>query len=195
MTQALAADFTQAARRYLEAVDAREAGSAEDFLLALHPLLCELTFRASVLPDVELEDDDGEEDERQDAPAPGGSSRWFAMWEPLYDSLKDFLGSYNLHWEVFDPIELGHDDPMRRSLADDLAHIYCDLTEALALAPPADGDVPVDVIWQWRFDFFSTWGHSAVDAIRAIHAYISYHQLGEEDTADEVDDDNLREGA
>jgi hypothetical protein len=158
-------EFADVARRYRRAIDEHADKSPEDFLLALHPLLCELLFRASVLPDLES---DGE------LPR----DHW-SGWERLFESLRAFLGRLDRNWVVFDAVERDADDPMESSLADDLADIYRDLGAGLDAAPEPPQPIPVMVIWNWRFAFYSHWGHHAIDAVRAIHALIGYHNMND----------------
>jgi len=181
------AELAAVARRYLQAIDSREGKSPQDFLISLHPLLCELTYRASLLPDLDLEDDEDEVNERADVAVADtlSSDEWVETWRPLYHSLQDFLGTYDLYWSLFDPVEPPDDAPYQGSLADDLAEIYCDLTSALICMAQIEGQIPVEVLWDWRFDFFSHWGEHAINATRTIHALMSYHDLGEVDDEDE----------
>jgi hypothetical protein len=181
VTQALTAEFIEAARRYVAQVDAREGSSPQRFLLALQPLLCELVFRASVLPDVELPDDECEDTGcKWDSDEINKSTdRRLQIYGPLHASLEAFLGEYDLYWKVWDPVELAKDDPMRWGLSDDVAETYCDLREALAQVPPAGQQLPDDVLWDWRFSFSIHWGQHAIDAIRTIYAYVAHHDLGE----------------
>jgi hypothetical protein len=169
-----AVEFVAAARRFVAVVDGREGMSAEEFLLTLHPLLAELTFRASVLPDVWSDHDSPEDRMTHDD------------WSRLFRSLSDYLGDRDVYWQVFDPVELGGDDPMRGFLADDLADIYRDLKPGLEAVAERRGRIPKFVVWEWRFGFFSHWGHHAINAMRTIHALISYHELGEEEDVDEA---------
>lgn len=77
------------------------------------------------------------------------------------------------------------DDPMIGTLADGLAAISCDLSPGLQAVFECRGGVLYSVIWQWRFDFFSHWGHHAIDAIQTIHSLIAHHGWSEEDNGEE----------
>ena len=173
--QRVASEFADIARRYRAAIDAREGQPVDDFLLGLHPLLCELIYRASALPDLETE---GEGELPKDRMT-------HLQWKRLYESLSAFLGKYNLYWQVFDPVELCDDDPMYGTLADDLADIYRDVGECLKTAFDPESPIPTIVIWSWRFQFFSHWGFHALGAARTVHAQIGYHHLDDPELRDE----------
>lgn len=180
-TQSAAREFLDVASRYRSAIDDRAGKPAEEFLLALHPLLCELLFRASMLP--EVWNDDEEEDGGADLPAPrtGADPHEVflsgAAWKRLFESLRALLGRLDLYWEVFDPGELSTDDPMYSSLADDLTDIYSDLGDGLQRVPEPPQPIPEELIWNWRFTFYSHWGQHLLDALRAIHAMIGHHDM------------------
>ena len=166
--QQLGVEFAQTADRYCEMVQGREGNSAEELLRALHTLIPELYFRASLLPELEPES------EQLLPPAMTDEE-----WQQLYRALGTTLGNYNSYWEVFDPIEVTRRDPIRTSLADDLADIYRDLKGGLIAATAANGSIPTDVIWHWRYRFTSHWGQHAMSAMRAIHSHMFMHDLAE----------------
>jgi hypothetical protein len=182
--QALAAEFANVARRYLAVIDGRDGQSPEDFLVALHPLLCELTYRAAMLPDVEPEAERPTEDRMTQV-----------EWNRLFQSLEALLGKYNLYWHVFDPVELDKDDPIYGGLADDLADIYWDVAAGLEPAAGSAEHIPAHVIWTWRFQFYSHWGFHALEATRAIHCHIGYHELDDSVLYGDDDEGDEEEGA
>jgi hypothetical protein len=179
VTQAAAREFLDVALRYRSAIDDRAGKSAEEFLLALYPILCELLFRASMLPEVWEEEDDADElpTTRPTGADPREVFLSSAAWQRLFESLKALLGRLDLYWEVFDPGELSTDDPMHGSLADDLADIYSDLGKGLEQVPDPPKSIPEQDIWNWRFTFYSHWGHHLLDTLRAIHAMIGHHDM------------------
>ncbi len=62
---------------------------------------------------------------------------------------------------VFDPWE--DKDVVEASLADDIADIYQDLKDVLAVS---GGKAKA---WDWRFQFDQHWGQHAIQALYAIH--------------------------
>ena len=49
----------------------------------------------------------------------------------------------------------------------------------------ADGDLRRAIVWEWRFSYENHWGRHAIGAMRAIHALLYLHRIGEEDGEDE----------
>ena len=146
-------DFRSVATRYVALID--EAEDCEQLLAGLASLLPVLYSTAVGLPDVEPETDDG--------PVP--ESR-FEDWQLVRGRLDRLLGDGDLYWAI-DPSGTGEQQPAAGSLSDDLADIYLDVNEGLALL--AAGGSEVDAVWEWRFSFWSHWGTHAADAIRVIH--------------------------
>jgi len=72
--------------------------------------------------------------------------------------------------EIFSPLMLPPEAPVVGDLADDIADIYRDVANGLALY---DAGCVDDAIWQWGFSFQSHWGEHASSAIRALHCYLS----------------------
>ena len=68
------------------------------------------------------------------------------------------------------------DDPelLTGSLADDLTGVYLDLKSGLDQL--RSGVPNRDVIWEWRFTFWSHWGEHAVNALRIIHARLAVEE-------------------
>jgi hypothetical protein len=63
------------------------------------------------------------------------------------------------------------DEAVMLPLADDLADIHRDLTHGLRAL--ADGAAHEDVVWEWRFGFYSHWGRHATEALRVLHARLA----------------------
>lgn len=161
-TQQAATVFADAARRYVALIDSRGALVADRLLLDIHPLLCELAYRASMLPDLEWEGGFIED--------PMTSDQWYA----LFESLGEALGGLDGYWEVFDPVAPSDEDPITRDLSDDLADVYRDVSVGL---DSVGEHIPDAVIGTWRFSFRSHWGMHAISAMRVIQTRIAYHEL------------------
>ena len=153
--------------RFVALVDDHRKRPADELLVALYPVVCELIYRAALLPDVEPETH-GLVAERMS----------HAEWVNLFRSLEGTLGRHNVYWLVFDPYEHEDENLITGTLADDLADIYRDLD---LLQVRSAQNVSNDVVWQWRFGFYEHWGHHAVDVVRATQALIAYHGLGDDE--------------
>jgi hypothetical protein len=170
VAQVRAEEFAEVARRYVAFIDARADQTAETLLLGALPLLCELTFRASVLPD--LDADNPWQDEVRIS---------LVDWNRLYRAIGEQLGEFNLYWDS-DPFEA--DEPgtaHQASLADDLADVYRDVSDGL---PPDGTAASPGTVWRWRFTFHSHWGEHALRAARAVQMRIFNDELGEDEDDD-----------
>jgi hypothetical protein len=85
-------------------------------------------------------------------------------WRELYHRLQHKLGDADLYWMVFDATK--DREAIRGSLADDIADVYRDLKDGLAVM--AAGSIS-EAAWHWRLHFDSHWGLHAMNALKAIH--------------------------
>jgi hypothetical protein len=148
--------FRDVARQFCGVIDSARNMNRDDLGLKVYTLLPALISGAIALPSVES----------SHSKVKAIKAQKQAQWGELYSLLEDILGDWNPYYEVFDPTK--DREAIFGSLADDLADIYRDLKEGLVvhdagLAPPHD------IIWEWRFGFYSHWGHHAIDALRALH--------------------------
>ena len=79
------------------------------------------------------------------------------------------------YFNVSDPYDEANHEPVRMSLADDLADIYRDVKNGLLAEQAVAAARPNDVLWTWRFDFESHWATHAADALRALQAALLVH--------------------
>jgi len=91
-------------------------------------------------------------------------------YKHLCQRLELKLGKSNAYWTVFDPPD--RNSLAEETLSDDIADIYLDLKNAIALQLSEIG--PDDLVWQWRFDFRNHWGRHAVSALTALHHAIAW---------------------
>jgi hypothetical protein len=168
--------FLTLARRYCETVETREPDDPVSFLRNVQPLLAGLCHAALLLPGLdEIDLPNGGEglDTRDDAHG------LIDRWRPLMQGLIDDLGADADYWEMFDPYELAH--PLQGSLADDLADVFIDLDEGLRRWDGADFALRRAIVWEWRFSYENHWGRHATSALRAIHALLYLHRIGDAD--------------
>jgi len=90
--------------------------------------------------------------------------------EAIFEQLSQALGDSDLYWSV-EALDDEDTEAFRRSLANDLKEIYSNLKEGL-IAWEA-GESEDDVVWEWRFSFWSHWGNHLVDALRAVHTHLA----------------------
>lgn len=146
--------FSGLAEEFCRIVDSAREMTIPEFLAELARNIPHLYGAGARLDDVEKENFE-----------PKPPFAYVLAWQPLYDFLKEKLGSTGEYLEVFNPIE--KEEAIPHSLADDLADIYCDLKRGFAVLEA--GGPPVNAIWEWHFGFWYHWGEHAVSALRAIH--------------------------
>ena len=93
-----------------------------------------------------------------------------AQWQTVHERFRDLLGSDDLYWTA---VPFGEDErrQLARSLADDLADVYLEVKQGLELM--AAGEPQDEVVWEWRFSFWSHWGEHAIEALRCLHAHLA----------------------
>lgn len=151
--------FRIVAERFCVLIDSSPNLARAEVLLRVYVVLPELIQRAIELPDLEIGDD---EVPRQTNRLRLGQSEWMH----LYERLKEKLGGWNLYRDVFDPTN--DTQAIHGSLADDLSDIYRDIKEGVDSPNPVWNEQR-DMIWDWRFGYYSHWGQHAMGALRTIH--------------------------
>jgi hypothetical protein len=157
--------FSAIAYQFCSVVDSASGLDRTELLGKLYPVLPALISAAITLPDVSRDDDDELE---------GSSSRVSDVrhlteqeWGELYKVLKERLGDWDLYRQVFDPTQ--DNNAVFGSLADDIADIYRDLKDGLAVRETLQILPDAIAIWTWRLLFYSHWGKHAMDALLTIH--------------------------
>ncbi|MFN2598219.1 MAG: DUF5063 domain-containing protein [Pyrinomonadaceae bacterium] len=148
-----AVNFAELARRYCDWAEG-ELTDASEAMWEACVLLAELHVAALQLPDLGFGDAEAHEQDRvsQDD------------WRRVYEKFARLpVSSY---YDVFHPLK--EESPVSNSLNDDLADIYRDLKEGLALY---DERRTVDAVWEWRFTFWIHWGKHLTSAQRAVHDF------------------------
>lgn len=88
-------------------------------------------------------------------------------WKAIYDSFQ------GLPFQYSGVVQAPHVDlpgeAVVGDLADDLADVYRDIKDGLALWEHGH---PIEAVWHWRFHFAFHWGRHAADALRALHIWL-----------------------
>jgi hypothetical protein len=148
--------FSAIARTFCAAVEDAERSDRNAFLLRIYRVLPQLVDAALQLPEVAFTNstESAESVRLSDAD-----------WKRIYNAVASVVSDWEYYWEVFDPTK--KDEPVAGSLADDIADVYRDLSEGVALSKAQHS--PQNIIWKWRFSFYTHWGQHAIDALRLIH--------------------------
>ena len=139
--------FVCEARAYCRFVESASELQLAERLHAARERLLKLYLAAVPLPYAEPDD-------TKASPSPDVPTAW-----PGFEG-------HDVYWEVFDPYDHEHTDPVAGSLADDVLDVYRDIRPGLTLW---DASQKQNAIWEWRFNFDTHWGDHAVDALRALH--------------------------
>jgi len=149
-------DFVAGAREFSDwcvtppVGEAEEARAALTHLIRLYALALELRFPDEM--DYDLE----------------GESADDAAWQLVYKRAAAL--PFNYYSSVFAPQVVPPEEPVVGDLADDLADIYRDLSEGLALSDA--GHLP-EAEWTFLNSFQSHWGRHASSAIQALHCWFA----------------------
>jgi len=133
---AAAERFVDLAKTYCRLIDRRRRLSTEEFLNSVQQLLPDLY--AAAIAFRPRQPSNAEYPESEDT------------WEPIWADLREKLGRWDVHWEVFHPYQVDPTDPVAGSLADDLASIYRDLQRGLAIWSLGTPKARRDAVWDWR---------------------------------------------
>lgn len=93
------------------------------------------------------------------------------QWAAVASRLRDLLGEADLYAIALEPLDVDREQLSVVSLADDLTDIYRDLKKGLDSAEQLD---PVDIVWGWRFSFWTHWGEHASRALAAVHLLLEH---------------------
>jgi hypothetical protein len=89
-------------------------------------------------------------------------------WKRVYQRFGSL--PFNYYSSCFDPHVVPGEEPVVSDAADDLADIWRDLKQGLALYEAGYIEAAV---WEWRFHFYIHWGHHAVGVIYAPHCWLA----------------------
>jgi hypothetical protein len=92
-----------------------------------------------------------------------------------YGRIKKRIGAYtreDYFWVCDHPFNSTPPKPLRTSLSDGLADIWCDLKRGLLALDEDEQRYSAAVFWDWKFSFETHWGDHAVDSIWGIHTLL-----------------------
>jgi hypothetical protein len=147
--------FRHAARAYCALIDRVKPGQGLDELVRpLHASVADVYAAALALSPLPVGDEDSQV-----------ATRAHEDWKELDDRLRGVLGRADRYYAIWDLEVSRPESVVEGSLADDLADIYLDLREGLALDEA--GETP-SALFEWRLGLWSNWGLHAANAIREL---------------------------
>jgi hypothetical protein len=147
-------DFLSAARQYIETIDAPSPADLEQICAKLHGDLLELQLAAIDLPETEVDGSD---------PA--------MVTEAKRADRGKLKENFPIRYSMPDQVlEISGETPVIREMSDDLADIYDELQDLLALDEAGYID---DTVWQARSGYIEDWGFLAVSVQAALWKYVA----------------------
>jgi hypothetical protein len=162
-------EFVAVANEYCRYAEHASELKGEELLKILQRLLPLLYLKASFLPDLSpIFDDENEKFVTE------------PDWSRIYNIFKSKFGTADDYLEVFDERINESEGPVVSSLSENMADIYQDIKDFLLLYQTGTKEVMNDALWECRMNFENYWGQKLVNALRAIHKFISSgEEIGE----------------
>ncbi len=157
-------DFVRVSLEYCALVEKAHEQEKETFVDSAVKVLPLLYLKASIIPEI---------DDHYD------SYLEVKVTEDLYagvqSKIEELLGEDNLYLETFHPDIKLSDSPVAVKLSEDLADIYQDLGNFIAVFKNGNKETMNDSLVACIESFKEYWGQRLVNALRALH-YIKYKE-------------------
>lgn len=151
-------DFVSSANAFCSALESVSEQNRIAFLRIMQQMLPELYLRILQLPELENIFEEGNE-------------KFVTVedWNAVHDAMLLKLGEFDDYLEVFDKKIEESEEPVSRSISEDLSDIYQDIKDALMLYRVGTNELMNDAIWECRQNFETYWGQKLVNVMRAVH--------------------------
>ena len=166
--------FVTVATGFCEFLERAENMNRDVFVKATLQFLPLLYLEASMLPEVELFNDE-EEPERYVTEE---------IYEVLRINLSEVLADKDDYLEVFLPDMAYSDTPIKQNISEDLADIYMDLRNFIFIFRQGLNETMNDALYICRENFSMYWGQKLVNTLRALHD-VKYNPDAEDQGDDE----------
>jgi chromatin segregation and condensation protein Rec8/ScpA/Scc1 (kleisin family) len=152
---------------FLERAAEKRRDELVDTLLKLLPLLY---LKASMLPPCEVIGDDAPEAYVTED-----------LYEQLRHTLAELMGDADDYLDVFVEDMIYSDQPIKKSISEDLADIYQDIKDFIFVFQQGLGEVMNDALALCQENFAQLWGQKLVNTLRALHD-VKYRYHDDADT-------------
>ncbi|GEO08272.1 DUF5063 domain-containing protein [Segetibacter aerophilus] len=157
--------FVECAENFCLFIEKGTADAEKEFLIATQYHLLTLYNLGRNLPSVQLETDT-EFDVKLDDKEMKAQLQLIANRVP-----------FSYYWAVLNPVDLNNlAETGTGDLVDDLGDIYKDLKEALILHDKSEIGAMENAIFQFKFGYDNHWGEHCIEALYAIHHYLSQNR-------------------
>jgi len=165
-------DFVRTALEFCVLVEKHSQNKREFFIDNMIKVLPLLYLKISVIPSIEESYDSNLETKVSEE-----------MYNKVEESISSLLGNDNLYLETFHPDIRLSDSPIAVKISEDLADIYQDLGNFIAVFKNGQKETMNDSLALCIQNFEKYWGQRLLNALRALH-YLKYNdeveQLNEE---------------
>lgn len=152
-------EFVTVALEYCTFVEAAGQNGLFDFVDKAVKLLPLLYLKATLIPEVEPEEDaDPEQYVTED------------MYESVRSRIASLLGEKDSYLETFHPDMQYSDTPIAAFISENLADVYQDVGNFVSLFRQGYEEVMLQAIAVCRSNFREFWGQQLLNALKALHA-------------------------
>lgn len=140
----------------------REKRLVLEFLNRIAPLLY---LKGSLLPELEVEDPDSNE-------------KFFTAenWESIFTMLRDKFGKDDEYW-IIDPQYINETEPLKASLAENIADIYQDMKDFILLFQKNTFGARQNAVNDCKLLFATHWGYRITNIMSKLHHMLNEDQL------------------
>jgi len=156
-------DFVRTALEYCVLVEKHSQGKRDFFIDNMIKVLPLLYLKISIIPPIE---------ENYDSDF--GTKVSEEMYNRVENAVSQLLGNDNLYLETFHPDIRLSDSPVAVKISEDLADIYQDLGNFIAVFKNGHKETMNDSLVLCILNFEKYWGQRLLNALRALH-YIKYN--------------------
>jgi uncharacterized protein YwgA len=161
-------DFVRTALEFCVLVEKHSQGKREFFINNMTKVLPLLYLKVSIIPPME-------ENYESDLETKVSEE----MYERVENAINQLLGNENLYLETFHPDIRLSDSPVAVKISEDLADIYQDLGNFIAVFKNGQKETMNDSLALCIRNFEKYWGQRLLNALRALH-YLKYSNEPEE---------------
>ena len=157
-------DFVRTALEFCVLVEKHTQSGKDFFINNMIKVLPLLYLKVSIIPPLEDNYDSDLETKVNEE-----------MYNRVEESISDLFGNENLYLETFHPDIRLSDSPIAVKISEDLADIYQDLGNFIAVFKNGQRETMNDSLSLCLRNFENYWGQRLLNALRALH-YIKYNE-------------------
>lgn len=152
-------EFVTVALEYCTFIEKTKEVALFDFIDKATKLLPLLYLKATLLPEVERDEDiEPELTVTED------------MYESVRENIAELLGEHDAYLETFHPDMQYSDAPIAAFISENLADVYQDTGNFVALFRQGNEEIMQEAIAICRTNFMEFWGQPLLNALKALHA-------------------------